>query len=123
KTSDQSTINAGDTARYTIVVTNTGAGIARNVTLSDTLPTNPGLSWTIDGGSGAAQCSIGSGTLTCNFGDLAPGEGKSVHIASPTTPATCGVIANTAEGAATNEMNWRSQEAAAARDNSSTATI
>src|SRR5205807_6910590 len=103
KTSDISTINAGDTANFTIVLTNTGAGLARSVALSDTLPSSPGLNWMIDGGTGAAQCSISSGVLTCSFGDLAAGAGKSVHITSPTTPATCGTIENTAEGTAANE--------------------
>src|SRR5437870_10055472 len=45
KTADQGTINAGDTAAFTIVVTNNGPGTANNVTLNDPLPA--GVAWSI----------------------------------------------------------------------------
>src|SRR5260370_12685822 len=51
KTADQGTVSAGDPIGYVVTVTNTGLGIARNVTVSDTLPTNAGLSWSIDAGA------------------------------------------------------------------------
>src|SRR5260370_9448158 len=47
KTADQVTVSAGDTIGYLDTVTNTGPCIAGNVTVSDTLPTNSGLSCTI----------------------------------------------------------------------------
>ena len=40
------------------------------------------MSWSIDAGSSSAGCSITAGVLTCNFGTLAPGASKSVHIVS-----------------------------------------
>src|SRR5437763_44517 len=54
KTPDGQTINAGDTATFTIVVTNTGVGTANNVTITDTLPNNGGVSWA----TATPNCSI-----------------------------------------------------------------
>src|SRR5206468_657518 len=48
-----------------------------------------------------AGCSISAGTLTCNFGTLAPGASKHVHITSPTTKDSCATIHNTANVATT----------------------
>jgi uncharacterized repeat protein (TIGR01451 family) len=105
KSADASIVNAGDTIGYTITVHNAGAGTAKGVTVSDTLPTNDGLSWSIDGGTGANQCSIANGVLTCNFGDMASGATKTVHISSPTTYDTCGQVVNAASAATTNDGN------------------
>jgi uncharacterized repeat protein (TIGR01451 family) len=103
KLADAASVSAGDPIGFTITVTNNGAGIARGVTLNDTLPTNAGLSWTIDGGADAGACQIAGGALSCDFGDLAPGASASVHITSPTTAATCGVIDNSATVSTTND--------------------
>ncbi len=105
KIADAAVVNAGDTIGYTITVTNNGAGTAKGVTVSDTLPTNAGLAWAIDGGTGADQCSIEDGTLLCHFGDMTPGASKTVHLSSPTTPATCGEVINTASATSTNDGN------------------
>src|SRR6476659_3660575 len=98
KTADQGTIDAGDTAAFTIEVTNNGTGTAHGVTITDTLPTNGGLDWSIDAANSDAGCSITNGVMTCDFGDLAPDESKSVHIVSPTTAQSCGDVVNTASG-------------------------
>ena len=105
KVADDGTVDAGDAIGYTITVTNNGAGTARDATLSDTLPTNAGLGWSIDGGTGAAQCSIVAGVLSCSFGDLASGASKTVHISSPTTAETCGVVSNTVNAHTSNDGN------------------
>ena len=47
KTPDAAQVNAGEPIGFTLTVFNTGAGNAKGVTLSDTLPTNAGLSWSI----------------------------------------------------------------------------
>jgi uncharacterized repeat protein (TIGR01451 family) len=111
KTADNGTINAGDTAAFTIVVSNSGAGTATNVTLSDNLP--PGIDWSED----SDACAIAAGVLTCNFGNLAPSASATVHLSGATDAADCGVLTNTATVAASNEA------AADQADNSSTATI
>ena len=77
-----------------ITATNTGAGEARAVTVTDTLPTTAGLSWTE--APDVAECAIAGGVLTCGFGTLGPGASRSVHVSSPTTAASCARIDNTA---------------------------
>jgi uncharacterized repeat protein (TIGR01451 family) len=111
KTADNGTISAGDTAAFTIVVSNAGPGVAKSVTLNDPLPA--GISWSED----SADCSIASNTLTCSFGDLASGASRTVHLTGVTDAVDCGVLTNTATVSATNEP------ANVLNDNSSTATI
>jgi uncharacterized repeat protein (TIGR01451 family) len=84
------------------------------VVVSDSLPTNPGLSWSIDGGTGAGDCAISTGVLTCNFGDIAAWNqtGLTVHITSPTTPGSCGTVTNVATGSATNSKTAPIQRSA-----------
>src|SRR5205823_5242606 len=70
-------------------------------TLSDPLPANAGLNWSIDNqGTGwASTCAIAAGTLTCGgvngvtvpFATTQVGSSYTVHITSGTTAATGGV--------------------------------
>src|SRR5262249_43133079 len=55
-------IHPGDTASYTITVTNTGAGTALNVVVTDNLPDANQLTWTAT--SSAFVTSISGGVLT-----------------------------------------------------------
>lgn len=96
KTPDGTPKNATDSIGFTITATNNGQGAAQTVTVTDTLPTNAGLNWVIDGAGSDAGCSISTGTLTCNWGTLAFNASKHVHITSATTVATCGQVENTA---------------------------
>jgi uncharacterized repeat protein (TIGR01451 family) len=95
KTADASPVVAGTPIGFTVTVTAGGTGTATNVLVSDTLP-DSGLTWSIDGGTGAGSCSIGLGVLSCSFGDMASGASFTVHISSPTTGANCGTVSNTA---------------------------
>jgi uncharacterized repeat protein (TIGR01451 family) len=112
KTADQGTINAGDTAAFTIVVTNNGPGTANNVTVNDPLPA--GVAWVID--PPVTGCSITSGTLSCTFPTLDEGASKTIHISGVTDAQDCGTLSNTATVAADNEGSDQT-------DNSDTATI
>ncbi len=103
KTADATSVSAGDDIGFTIEVTNTGDGTASGVHVTDTLPTDAGTSWAIDGGTGAADCSIAAGVLTCDFGSLVKGASKTVHISSPTTAATCGSVDNSASVTTSND--------------------
>ena len=47
KTADHASVNAGEQVGYTITVTNNGEGKAFDVVMNDTLPTNPGLNWSV----------------------------------------------------------------------------
>jgi uncharacterized repeat protein (TIGR01451 family) len=88
KVADDPSVSAGDFIGFTITVTSDGTATALNVQVSDTLPTDAGTSWTIDGGTGAGDCGISTGVLSCDFGDMAASSSLDVHITSPTTKAT-----------------------------------
>ncbi len=85
KVADAPSVYAGDPIGFTTTVTSEGPATALNVQVSDTLPTDAGTSWSIDGGSGAGDCSISAGVLSCDFGDMAAFSSLDVHITSPTT--------------------------------------
>jgi uncharacterized repeat protein (TIGR01451 family) len=102
---------------FSIVVKNQGIGTAYGVTITDTVPTNTGLSWSIDPAHSDAGCTISAGTLSCNFGNMAYGQSHKVRITSATTSAACGTVNNTASTAATNEPSSK------LANNSSSASI
>jgi uncharacterized repeat protein (TIGR01451 family) len=90
-------VNAGEPIGFTLTVYNDGSGDAHGVTLTDTLPTNPGLSWSIDkAGSGwGSSCAIASGVLSCGPVTVPAGTTQAastftVHIVSGTTAASGG---------------------------------
>ena len=101
KTPDGGDVNAGSTATFTIVVSNLGPGIARNVTLTDELPS--GVDWTEDSLACSITGPVGDETLSCNFGDMASGASATVHVSGLTDAQDCGRIPNTATVGATNE--------------------
>jgi hypothetical protein len=96
KVADESPIGAGATMGFLITVTSTGPGTANDVVLTDPLPTTPGTSWSIDGGTGAGACTIDAGVMTCDFGSMPDGTSQTVHITSPTTRDSVGDTTNTA---------------------------
>lgn len=100
KTAADTSVNGGDGVSFTIVVWNTGPGTALNATLDDPLP--GGLDWTADN----EDCSITSGTLHCDFGDLGvtskEQSSAKVTVTAPTTREDCGVLNNTATAHADN---------------------
>jgi uncharacterized repeat protein (TIGR01451 family) len=103
KTADAATVAAGSSIGYTLSVSDSGTGAASSAALSDVLPTGTGLSWSISPAyNGPGSCAIASGSLSCSFGALSPGGTASVHIASATTTASCGVYSNTASVTASN---------------------
>jgi uncharacterized repeat protein (TIGR01451 family) len=124
KTADKAQVNAGDQIGFTLTVFNPGLGDAHGVQLSDTLPTNAGLSWSI-ASSGAgwgnpSSCKISSGVLTCGPATVPAGTTQAastftVHIVSgtdKTTGGSCqqgsGVVNNTGKVTTTNDGNDQS---------------
>src|SRR5262249_4016022 len=101
KIADAGAVSAGDQVGITITVSSIGPAIARSVSLSDPLPSGGALSWSES--PDTPDCSISAGALVCNFGALAGGATRSVHIVSPTAAANCGSIPNTATVGAANE--------------------
>src|SRR4029078_10211503 len=100
KVATPSTINAGDTASYTLTVKNHGQGTAKKVTLTRNVPQH-GINWTED----SSDCSIANNVLSCTFGDLAPNATASVTLSGTSSAAQCGQIPNGASTAADNESN------------------
>ncbi|MFO1429993.1 MAG: SdrD B-like domain-containing protein [Candidatus Competibacteraceae bacterium] len=112
KTPDNGTFTQGAQVSFTIVVRNpapAGAQSATNVQLTDTLPTNGGLTWATATASPQGTCTL-SGTnganLSCSLGTIAPQGAVTVTVTSTaTTPiAACqsqpnpAAIATSAEG-------------------------
>jgi uncharacterized repeat protein (TIGR01451 family) len=108
KTADASPISAGDTASFTITVTNVGQGTAFDVVLTDTLP--GGLTWTTT----AAGCTIAGDQLTCAMGTLPTGATRTVTVTAETTAQSCGPLENTASATSSTELaNLANNEATA----------
>jgi uncharacterized repeat protein (TIGR01451 family) len=101
KVADSASVSAGSQIGFTMVVTNNGQGTATGVTLTDVLPTNAGLNWSVS--PTVSACAIGGGgTLTCSFGDLAPAATRTVHLISPTDSSSCGTVSNKGKVTTTN---------------------
>src|SRR5262249_9215641 len=77
------TVNSTATVSFPVTVSNTGAGTAYNVNLSDPLPDSAHLSWLTQAG---APRSISGGVLTDAIGNMAPGASVVIHV-SAATPA------------------------------------
>lgn len=89
KTPVMETIHAGvesEPAQFVIEVVSNGLGAAQNVMITDDLPTDRGLVWSVGSVTGGGSCAISSGVLTCDFGTLPSGATRSVVISSPTSP-------------------------------------
>ena len=98
-------IPAGHPIEFTIVVENIGDGIARDVTLTDTLPA--GFDWTQDN----ADCDIAAGVLTCDFGDMAPGATETINLSAPTSAVGENPNIDCSEGGSTDIPNVASASA------------
>jgi uncharacterized repeat protein (TIGR01451 family) len=98
KSPDSGMIDAGADAVFTIVVSNTGDGVARNVTLSDQLPA-PGIGgWVVAQQPSQGSCSVnGANLLTCTgLGDLAKGQSHTVKVKTGTSNHVCPAFDNPA---------------------------
>ena len=102
KTPDTQSISAGEDVEFAVRVDNGGPGVAKAVTLSDPLPSGTAGGWVIDSQPAGNPCSITVGTLSCAFGDLAPGASKTVVVKATTSFAKCEVYDNTATVSASN---------------------
>jgi uncharacterized repeat protein (TIGR01451 family) len=105
KTADSTAVTAPAPIGFQIVATNNGTADATGFTLTDTLPTNPGLgTWveSVTSGSGFATCSISAGVLSCGPMTLAAGASFTVHLTNPLTSGATGTVNNTASETATN---------------------
>ncbi|MFP5371290.1 MAG: choice-of-anchor P family protein [Actinomycetes bacterium] len=104
KRADATTVDAGSPIGFTVTVRSNGPGTAAAVTLNDPLPAGTGIDWSEDPDSPFCEISgtPPDETLVCGFGDLAPGQERTVHVSSPTTSATSGTFSNTAVASSSN---------------------
>jgi len=105
------TVNSTDAIGFTITVSNTGAGTAYGVNLSDPLPGAAHLSWTIQGGDPG---SISGGTLSDAIGSLAPGASVTIQVSASTAAGYSATLPNTATVTSTN--NSLASQTASATD-------
>jgi uncharacterized repeat protein (TIGR01451 family) len=113
KSTSTPTVNAGDQVKFAITVSNSGPGVAKNVTFLDDLP--DGVIWSFDGNA-LAGCSVnGSNNLSCSFPTLGPDSPVTINLKGTADPADCPSITNPAFTVSA------SNETAAAADNSTSA--
>jgi uncharacterized repeat protein (TIGR01451 family) len=98
-------ISAGDTAVFSIFVSNTGSGQAIGMTITDALPA--GLAWSED----STACAITSGTLSCSFPAFPGGASVQIVVTAPTSFSQCGVYGSTAVVSAANHAPVQSGSA------------
>ncbi|HEU5004134.1 MAG TPA: hypothetical protein VFW71_15330 [Actinomycetota bacterium] len=110
KTADQHLVSAGDPIGFTITATNTGAGAAHGVVVTDTLVSPAGVSWTATTSQGSCTFNSGTALLTCTIGDLAPGGTAVIHLTSRTAPGTCTTITNEAFISSSNDGSGNSTD-------------
>jgi uncharacterized repeat protein (TIGR01451 family) len=99
------TITAGQDVRFTIKVKNNGPGVAKGVTLSDTLPNNTAGAWKIVSQPTGDPCTLSGRNLSCSFGDMASGAQRAVTVKAPTSYDKCAVYDNRAVAVPTNGVS------------------
>lgn len=89
---------AGAEVEFVVTVRNAGPSVARGVVLTDAVPDSiSGVGATVDDGS---ACSVDGGDVTCELGDLAPGDDPvEVTVAGTLAADFTGRISNTASAA------------------------
>ncbi|HEY8077978.1 MAG TPA: hypothetical protein VIF62_27820, partial [Labilithrix sp.] len=105
---DAASVTAGDPIGYVITVADTGKGTGKKLVLTDTLPTNAGLAWSISPENSA--CTIASNVLDCSV-TLGKSSSFSVHVVSPTTQSSCGTVSDQASVVAKNGPSTTSNTA------------
>ncbi len=116
KTSNVTTVAAGNEVTYTLTVRNNGGGAATNVLVTDNLPDlSPDaltiVSATATGGGIVTQTGLNTGEITVAYASLAPAQEETIEIVVrvPTAAAAAAVVTNTAtitgDGVETNPNN------------------
>lgn len=114
KSAVDASINAGESAAFSVVVTAGGSGDSENVVLTDVNPAGSGRTWAVSGtDSGACNdLSVAPGeTLTCDFGDIPNGETRTITITTTSSTADCAdAIENTASIVADDDVDPSNNE-------------
>ena len=99
KTDSPDPVAAGAALSYTIVVGNGGPSTAQDAVLTDTLPAGVTFVSAV-GGTGSVACAlVQAGVVSCDLGDIDPGETVTIIITVAVSPSTPNgtVLTNTAE--------------------------
>ena len=94
-------IVAGNTLTYTITVNNTGPGIARNVSVTDTLPA--GVTFVSTNSASPISCSPSGSLVSCLLGNIPVGGSVQYTITVIVNATTLGLITNQATVTADND--------------------
>jgi uncharacterized repeat protein (TIGR01451 family) len=100
KTSDRYKVYAGEQKRYDITVTNYGPAVARNVVVTDTLPSEVEYEVATIGCSNPEP-----DQLNCPLGDIPPGETRNFSIFVRVKPDTLGLVNNEVQVTSDNDPN------------------
>lgn len=106
-----------DQVAFDLSVASLGPAMALNVTLHDALP-DLGGAYNVTG-EAADDCTLDGRNLTCDLGDIAAGESRSLRVVSDDSELGCGDdIVNTAHVRSANDGNASNDQASAtlARD-------
>ncbi len=95
KTDDPDPVTVGQDLTYTLTVTNRANDKAKDVTVTDTLPS--GVTF-VSATPSQGNCTQSGGTVTCDLGDL--DEGQSATVMIVVRPTQAGTITNTASASA-----------------------
>ncbi|MCO5315419.1 MAG: DUF11 domain-containing protein [Solirubrobacterales bacterium] len=97
-TAQDPVINPGEPVSFTVVTSNPGDIGVKSPVLTNPLPDGTAGPWQIATGTQAGDgfCQIVSGVLTCSYGNLGPGEFRSVTVRAPTSEQDCGTYLSTA---------------------------
>jgi len=88
KTTTATSVTAGQTIAYTVIVTNTGPSIAENVRLVDTLP--PFIRDNVQISASSGTCTPGTPPTSpaiCNLGTMASGAARTVNVTFQLDPS------------------------------------
>jgi uncharacterized repeat protein (TIGR01451 family) len=91
-TANQTTVHPGGTASFTITVSNTGAGTANNVALTDNLPDASQLPWVVTSFTGFTSAKISGGVLTANEANMLGNTTSSVVVSAAVPLKSSGTI-------------------------------
>jgi uncharacterized repeat protein (TIGR01451 family) len=104
KTPDDGTVYPGETATFTIVVSNEGNEIAQDVELTDTLPAGSWTVTTVPAGLVVSPSNPATGQVTVTIGDIAVGGEVTITLSRTILSGECFPLSNSATATATNEF-------------------
>jgi uncharacterized repeat protein (TIGR01451 family) len=106
KNADAVSVNAGSQIGFTVTLTNSTAGTATGLAITDLLPAGTGIDWSTAAVTDAGWSVSGSApnqTLAYSPTTLAGNSSTTVHVVSNTTKDSCGKYDNTASFTTTND--------------------